>query len=113
MPPVEYYESTKNIWVVTPAGRMDATLASALDDLLQTLIQQGRTRLVVDFEKVSYLASSGLKALIAARRTTHAAGGEIVLAGLSPRVREVLEITGLDRLFRIVPSRAEALDLFV
>lgn len=112
MPPIEYHELDNNIWVVIPAGRLDATLASALDDLLQTLIQQERIRLIVAFESVTYLASSGLKALIAARRKAQAAGGDIVLAGLSPRVREVLEITGLVRLFRIYPSPKDAVNAF-
>ncbi len=108
MPTITSEEAANNVWVVTPSGRVDAALAPNLEAALEAQLGQGHAFLVVDFSTVSYVASSGLKALLSARRQIKQAGGELALAGLSPEVFSILEMTGLDRLFPVYASRSEA-----
>ena len=100
--------SAPGVWVVTPVGRIDARLSPILEETLQQLISGGSRWLVVDFSRVNFVASSGLKALIAARRKIRVTGGDVALVGLNPQVREVLEMTGIDRLFGLYATVAEA-----
>jgi len=58
---------------------------------------QGRCRL--DFTRLDYIASAGLGILIAVQRRLRDQGGGLVLAGLSPHLREVLQLAGFEGVF--------------
>jgi len=75
MPTITSEEAANNVWVVTPSGRVDAALAPGLEAALESQLGKGNAFLVVDFASVSYVASSGLKALLSARRKIKQAGG--------------------------------------
>jgi anti-anti-sigma factor len=55
----------------------------------------------IDLRDVSFIDSSGIEALVAARRDAERAGGSVVLRAPSAAVVRVLEVTGLDDVFRI------------
>jgi stage II sporulation protein AA (anti-sigma F factor antagonist) len=77
-------------------GRLDAASAPAAREFLGTV--QGTCRL--DFARLDYIASAGLGILIAAqRRLRDEGGGGLVLAGLSPHLREVLSLAGFEGIF--------------
>lgn len=97
-----------DIWVMRLSGRLDSTVGRDLEAALAGEIEAAHALLVIDMTRVAYISSSGLKALIAARRMAQKQNGAVVLAALSPRVREVFEISGFDTLFIIVPSVEEA-----
>ncbi|MCC7449868.1 MAG: anti-sigma factor antagonist [Anaerolineae bacterium] len=107
--PYPVNELYDGIWVVTPSGRLDSNNARLLETTLTALFEEGRTRLIVDMSSVVYISSSGLKVLVAAWRKAQKLGGSVLLAGVSVRVREILEISGFDALFTITPSVEEAI----
>ena len=65
--------------------------------------------LVVDMEKCGYLDSTGLEALLAARRHCDESGGRMSLANPDANCRKVLEITRLARYFEFHSTVAGAL----
>ncbi|MEP7355785.1 MAG: STAS domain-containing protein [Anaerolineales bacterium] len=97
-----------SVWTVTLDGRVDLPAARALEDALNELCDAGRARIVVDLSNVPYMASAGLKALLSGLRRARLLGGEVRLAGLVERVREVFEMSGFDQVFAIFPSLAGA-----
>lgn len=97
--------------VVAPTGRLDSMHGRQLEMALNTQIDAGHTRVIVDFESVNYISSTGLKALLTAMRRLQERNGQIALFGMSPRVREVFEISGFDTVFPIAASADEALTL--
>jgi anti-sigma B factor antagonist len=72
-------------------------------------LQKGLYRLVVNLDEVEYISSSGLKVLVSAWRLTRQNGGDVLLASLQPRIREVFEMIGFDMMFHIYDSPAEAI----
>ena len=52
---------------------------------------------VVDFDAVTFIDSTGLGVLVAAQRRARTAGGTLGVVGVPDRVRQVFEVTGLDR----------------
>ena len=70
------------------------TLLRQLDDALDA--EPGGT-LEVDFGGVTFIDSTGLGVLVAGNRRATLAGGELVVTHVSPKVRQVFEITGLDK----------------
>jgi anti-sigma B factor antagonist len=98
-----------DIWAVTPEGRIHVPIARAIEDALNGLFEAGRTRVVVDLSAATYTTSLGLKVLLVAQRRARALGGDVQLAGLGPRMREIFEMAGFEQLFKIHPSVAEAI----
>jgi anti-sigma B factor antagonist len=68
--------------------------------------------LVVDFSNVIRLASPVLAGLTAARLKAKAVGGQFALCSLHPEIRELFELTALDKTFTIYKDKEEALHGF-
>jgi anti-anti-sigma factor len=95
--------------VVTPAGRLDSNSSPRLETVLSGQLAAGNTWLFVDMAGVDYIASSGLKVLVAAWRRAREASGDVVLCGLQPRLVEIFEMVGFDMLFDVYPDLDAAL----
>ena len=66
-------------------------------------VADGAGPVTIDLRDVSFIDSSGIEALCAVRRDAERTGGTVVLRAPSAAVVRVLEVTGLDDLFRIEP----------
>ncbi len=99
------------VTVVEAAGRIDSSNASELGQALSSVINRGRAHLVLDLEKVDYMSSAGLRELVGAIKRLQGKG-DLRLAQPSERVLEVLEIAGLDTIFKIFPTVSAAVESF-
>jgi len=97
---------------IAPQGRLDAVTVPALEAVLQAQFGAGRAQLVLDLGDVTYISSSGLRALLQARKQAQALGGDVVLCGMNPRVREVFEMIGFTSLFKVFDHSVEAAAAF-
>ena len=70
-------------------------------------LTDGSRPVTIDLRDVSFIDSSGIEALVAARRDAERAGGSVVLLAPSPAVARVLEVAGLDDVFRIERAAAD------
>ncbi|HMK30377.1 MAG TPA: STAS domain-containing protein [Terriglobales bacterium] len=89
-------------------GEDTRELGRALRHLLESSKQ-----VVLQLAAVSQIDSGGVGELGAAYLAAHRRDAEISMASLSPRVSEVLRITGLEQLFQIHPSEEEAVEAFL
>jgi anti-sigma B factor antagonist len=82
----------------------DLDMATTVDVLgcLHSLVG-GRTDVVVDVSGLGFIDSTGLNALVAARREAERLGCTLTLRRPARCVRRVLDITGLDKVFAIEP----------
>ena len=78
-----------------PVGRLDTIQAAFFDKTVQDYAKRG-TFLVINFSECSYLSSSGIRVLLSTSRELASTGGQLVLAGLSGEMFQVLQIAGLD-----------------
>ena len=81
-------------------GRLDIEGAAAVD-LPMNVIAGSRKAVLVDMQKVSFLGSMGLRALVAPARAIKSRGGKIVLFGPNESVEKVLKTSGIDTLIPI------------
>ena len=100
------------VWTIAAHGRIDLPAARAIEDAISELCDAGRSRVVVDLGEVVYVASAGLAALLSGVRRARLLKGDVRLAAMNARVREVFEISGFDQVFTIYPSAAEAVASF-
>lgn len=80
--------------------------------LIKISDSRDRPKLLLDFAHVDHLSSAALGMLINVNNHIKARNGQLRLAGIRPQIMEVFQITKLNRLFRILPGRAEALKSF-
>ena len=83
-----------------------------LKDKVQSLLQQGHQRLLVDLSGVSHVDSAGLGELVQAYATTKTRGGALKLLNVTTRLRDLLVITKLLTVFEVFDSEASALASF-
>ncbi len=104
----------KRVTLLVVTGRVDSTTANELGSELTGAIDDGRNKLVLDLENVEYMSSAGLREMVSAlKRVNNIAGtGDLRLANPSDRVREVLELAGLDEIFKIFDTQLDAVGSF-
>ena len=73
-------------------GRLDTTTAPQLEAELKASLD-GITELDLDFEKLEYLSSAGLRVLLAAQKTMNKQG-TMVIHHVNETIHEVFEVTG-------------------
>jgi anti-anti-sigma factor len=93
---------------VLPEGRLDASAAPELQQVLTALEGQGVTRVVLNFCLTHYISSSSLRVMILHSRRLQQAGGGLAVCCMPKKVANVLCITGLDVYFRCFPSEEDA-----
>ena len=82
------------------------------EQLFGLVDESGRKRLLLNFGNVEYMSSAALGKLITLNKKVQASGGKLVLCNIDPQIREVFEITKLDKLFLICGDEQEALRTF-
>lgn len=97
------------ITVLAFEGRLDTTGVAAVDQAFAAATAAGATRFVWDFEKLNYISSAGLRAVLQALKQVKAKGGQLAIAAPGPMVLEVFEISGFKSLLNIYPNREAAL----
>ena len=85
--------------VVAPEGRLDTKTASELEDVLVGSIDEAES-LVLDFAKLDYISSAGLRVLLSAHKVMSAKGG-MKVTNVNEIVQEVFEVTGFADILNI------------
>ena len=83
-----------------------------LKDKIQSLLQQGKQKLVLDLGGVSYVDSAGLGQLVQIHATTKSKGGSLRLANVTKRLKDLLVVTKLVTVFDSYDSESEAVSSF-
>jgi len=99
----------QGVTLIQLGGRV--TLTDGLEllrDALRRLIDQGRTRVVIDFQDVPYIDSEAMALLIRTRATLGRHGGALKLLRVNGHVSELLTVTGLSSVFEMFDSEADA-----
>ena len=100
-------------FVIAAGGELDLYTSERLRDKLADVLESGGRRILVDLTGVAFMDSTGLGVLVDAAKALRSSGGQMVLVADDPRVTRVIEITGLQRVFRIERSLPEAVQKLV
>jgi anti-anti-sigma factor len=106
--PIEMRALSEKVWLITPRGRLDAAQATHLGVALADQLDAGHRWLVLDMADVEFISSAGLKMLVSVWQRVRDQKGDLALVALTPRVREVLQMIGLDLVFTISDTPDQA-----
>jgi anti-sigma B factor antagonist len=87
----------------------EANIAEIGTGLNVLIDERNNPKLLLDFGSVDHLSSAALGMLINANKRVKEKNGQLRLANIKPQIFEVFVITKLNKLFKILPSRDEAL----
>ena len=93
--------------VLVDESRLDASIAESFKMYLFDQIESGKDKLVVDLSQVRFMDSSGLGALVAGLKKT-TGNGSFILASAQPAVKDLFDLTSMDKLFKLHDSVADA-----
>jgi anti-sigma B factor antagonist len=97
--------SKEGVHILTPKGAISFQSGPAFREAIEAA---NAPRLIIDFTEVPSIDSVAVGVLVRAFVSCHKSGRRLALVGLAHRVRNVLQLTGIDPLFEIYPTVAEA-----
>jgi anti-sigma B factor antagonist len=98
-----------DVYVVSLAGEVDLYTAPEFKTQLLDVIGKGAKTVLVDFTNTTFIDSTTLGVLVGGVKRLRTADGELALVCSDRNITKIFEITGLDRVFTIYPTRSEAI----
>jgi anti-sigma B factor antagonist len=95
--------------VLSINGRIDTSTATELEQAINKEIGLGKRQILLDFSRVSYISSSGLRVLLVTAKKLKNPGDKFGICSLSPEVLKILRLAGFTSIFTIYSSEGEAL----
>jgi anti-sigma B factor antagonist len=95
--------------VIELGGEVDLYTAPEFKERMVELIESGKKQIVVDLSKATFIDSTTLGVLVGGVKRLRPTGGSLALVCTDDNITKIFEITGLDRVFPIHSSRADAL----
>lgn len=99
-----------NVAIITLDQRVTGGASNVeLTDQIRRLISEGVEHVIFDCHNVELINSNGLGSLVAAHTTLRAHGGRCTLVAIPEKIRTLLSVTHLDRVFGIANTVEDAL----
>ena len=86
--------------------------SNALREKIKTLVGEGKKKIVLNMDNVTFIDSAGLGTLVASHHSAKAQGAGLKLCHLGTKFQEVLQITKLMTIFDVYNTEAEAVASF-
>ena len=87
-------EELEGKYVATLEGEMDTAAAMEAEAVLKPLYHSDGKDVVINCEKLEYIASSGLRILISILKGAKAGGSRVVMRGVNDDIKNVFKLTG-------------------
>lgn len=105
-------DEEKDYQILSLTGELiDKNQAIDLIKSVDSLLDAGKNKWVIDLTNLKYMNSSGLNVLIQLLSKTRTRGGESVICHVSKKVNELLIITKLNTLFKVTDTKEDAFKL--
>ena len=104
--------SDGKIVIVEGPDRLAANISEDFRKMINRLVDEGKTCLIINMEKTEFLDSSGLGALVSRIAATRANQGDVRLACSTPFILNLLKMTHLDKVFKCFDDVASAIHSF-
>jgi anti-sigma B factor antagonist len=106
----EPIDADGGIVAVAVSGEIDLFTAPELKTAIADAVDGGSTRIVVDLTETTFLDSTALGVLIGAVKRLRSTDGALSIVNTDATIAKTFEITGLDQIFTICPTRDEAVE---
>ena len=101
-----------DVRILSFQGNLDTGTSPKAESQINGLIDAGSQKLLVNFEKLDYISSAGLRILLATAKKLKPVGGDLKICCLNQTVQEVFDISGFSTILSVTSSEEEALGAF-
>lgn len=101
-----------DVRVLNYVGRLDTNTTPVAEIRINALLDDGAGKLLINFEKLDYISSAGLRLLLATAKRLKSTSGDLRVCCLNPTVQEVFDISGFASILSVAATEQEALDAF-
>jgi anti-sigma B factor antagonist len=108
---VDLLKPSEAVAVVDVEGEVDIYSAPQFKEVLLQGIEGGASRIIVDLAKVTFIDSTALGVLVSGAKRVRPQNGTLDIVCADDNITRIFEITGLDRIFGIYPTREDALNV--
>jgi anti-anti-sigma factor len=95
--------------IVRCEGRLDASSSPQLEGVLNDLMAQKKSKLLVDFNKIDYLSSAGMRLLLSMTKRMNTSQGKLLLFSIHEDVMEIIRMAGFEQILHIYSDEQKAL----
>ncbi|MDZ8107010.1 MAG: STAS domain-containing protein [Nostoc sp. DedQUE12a] len=95
----------EEVKVIKLTGSLNSTTSQEFRQNITKILELGVKTVLLDFQDVTFMDSSGLGALVLAFKTLRAADIQLVICSINEQVRILFELTNMDKIFEIFPSQ--------
>ena len=100
------------VQVVEVEGKLNTGASPDLDKFLSALLEEGATKILLNLEYLDFIASTGLRVILATGKKLVGVGGKLVICNPNLMVMDVLKMSGFSQMFDVFESEGEALGAF-
>ncbi|MBI2900751.1 MAG: anti-sigma factor antagonist [Planctomycetes bacterium] len=102
----------RTVYLVDVEGALDGHTFRFFDEYVNGLIDEGRSNLILNCEKLEYVSSAGIGVLAGAVKRCRDAKGDLRLCAVQERVKKIVNLVGLQSMLRIYENERGALVSF-
>ncbi len=95
--------------VVRCEGRLDAMTSPQLENFVNGLIDSGAREIALDFNKIEYLSSAGMRLLLSVSKRLKKSEGRLMLFSIHEDVMEIIRMAGFEQILNIYADEKQAL----
>ncbi len=98
------------IYIVDIVGNLDTNTSPEAENQLTQLMDQGVKKIVINFDKLDFITSAGLRVFLAASKRIKSEEGDIRICNLNETVQEVFDISGFSTILNVFGSLEQTLE---
>ena len=102
-------QESNGVTVVGFEGKLDTNTCPDAEVLMKKTLDDGAKKILVDFTKLDFVSSAGLRVLLFTAKRLESSGGALRICGLNETVGEIFEISGFDTILSVFGTNEDAL----
>lgn len=99
------------IGIFKPTGIFDnIKVLEFKNDLLNSLTEEGKNIILLDFSGITFMDSAGLGSLVLLLKTVRSHGAKMYLCNVNAQIKMLFELTNMDRVFEIFGTEIDFIE---
>lgn len=103
---------SNGISILDFSGNLDTNNSIAAEKVVNQLVDSGCDKILFNFKDLNFIASSGLRILLATAKKLKASSGTMYVCNLNETVQEVFDISGFAQILNMAADEEQALASF-
>lgn len=101
-------EEKGDVVLVRVKGRLDAASSPQLEKKINSIIETGHFKLILNLAGVDYLSSAGMRLMLSVSKKLKHLEGKVIACSLSEEVMDVIKMAGFHQVLEIYPTEEES-----